>query len=110
MTDTRNTGEKSIGTTSKKPLGLKPRTERDTVRQSFSHGRTNTVEVVKVKRKFSVPGETAKAPEAPAAPQRPATPRPAETKPATGGQQARTGSGASQPRTEQRPAPSSKSG
>ncbi|MCC6981918.1 MAG: translation initiation factor IF-2 [Bauldia sp.] len=105
MTDTRNTGEKTIGAPPKKPLGLKSRTERDTVRQSFSHGRTNTVEVVKVKRKFSVPGDTAKAPDAPAAaPQRPASARPAEGKKAAGNApQAR------QPEP-QRPAPSSKSG
>ncbi len=57
MTDTNNTGEKTISVAPKKTLGLKRQTERDTVRQSFSHGRTNTVQVERKKRRVIVPGE-----------------------------------------------------
>ena len=48
-----NTGDKTISVTPKRTLGLKPRSgvERDTVRQSFSHGRTNTVQVERKKRR-----------------------------------------------------------
>jgi translation initiation factor IF-2 len=46
MSDTKNTGDKTITVAPRKPLSLKrPGVERDTVRQSFSHGRTNTVQV-----------------------------------------------------------------
>ena len=75
MTETSNTGDKTIHVPQqRKPLGLKPRgIERDTVRQSFSHGRTNTVQVERKKRRILMPGETAKAePQAPVAPPRPA--------------------------------------
>ncbi len=41
----------------KRTLGLKRGVERDTVRQSFSHGRTNTVTVERKKRRVVVPGE-----------------------------------------------------
>jgi len=63
MTETRNTGDKTIHVPQqRKTLGLKPRgVERDTVRQSFSHGRTNTVQVERKKRRIVLPGETAKA-------------------------------------------------
>ena len=74
MTETRNTGDKTIHAPQqqpRKPLGLKPRgVERDTVRQSFSHGRTNTVQVERKKRRIVMPGETAK-PEPQAAAPRP---------------------------------------
>src|SRR5262245_15676162 len=64
MSDT--TDEKTITAPKRAPLGLKPRgVERDTVRQSFSHGRTNTVQVERKKRRISLPGE-AKAEPAPA--------------------------------------------
>lgn len=76
MSETNDTGEKTISVTPKKTLGLKPRTERGTVRQSFSHGRTNTVQVERKKRRVVLPGEQ-KA-EAPAA--RPA-PKPAKAAP-----------------------------
>ena len=57
MSDIKNTGEKTISVTPKKTFGLKRSgLERDTVRQSFSHGRTNTVVVEKKKRRV-VPGE-----------------------------------------------------
>ena len=41
----------------KRTLGLKRGVERDTVRQSFSHGRTNTVQVERKKRRVVMPGE-----------------------------------------------------
>jgi translation initiation factor IF-2 len=73
MSETKNTGEKTISVTPKKPLGLKRSgLERDTVRQSFSHGRTNTVVVEKKKRRVVLPGE--QKPEPAAAPARPAAP------------------------------------
>ncbi len=75
MSETNNPGDKTITVAPKKTLGLKPRTERDTVRQSFSHGRTNTVQVERKKRRVVMPGEQ-KA-EAPATP-KPAAPKPAE--------------------------------
>ncbi|MEQ8699599.1 MAG: translation initiation factor IF-2 associated domain-containing protein, partial [Bauldia litoralis] len=59
-------------TAPKKTLGLKRgNIERDTVRQSFSHGRTNTVQVERKKRRINMPGETkAEAPApAPVAPE-----------------------------------------
>jgi len=60
----------------RKPLGLKPRgVERDTVRQSFSHGRTNTVQVERKKRRIVMPGEAKSEPQAAAAPA--PAPRPA---------------------------------
>jgi translation initiation factor IF-2 len=59
MTETNNPGDKTISVTPKKTLGLKRRTERDTVRQSFSHGRTNTVQVERKKRRVVLPGEKA---------------------------------------------------
>lgn len=52
MSDTKNTGDKTISVTPKKTLGLKRgNIERDVVRQSFSHGRTNTVQVERKKRR-----------------------------------------------------------
>ena len=57
MTETNNTGDKTISVTAKKTLGLKRTAERDTVRQSFSHGRTNTVQVERKKRRLVLPGE-----------------------------------------------------
>ncbi|HET7717908.1 MAG TPA: translation initiation factor IF-2 [Bauldia sp.] len=80
MNETRNTGDKTIHVPQqRKPLGLKPRgVERDTVRQSFSHGRTNTVQVERKKRRIVMPGE-AKA-ETPASAPRPA-PEPVKVTP-----------------------------
>jgi translation initiation factor IF-2 len=87
MTDT---DDKTINVPKRAPLSLKRGLERDTVRQSFSHGRTNTVQVERKKRRITLPGEKAEAappppppraaPEpAPVAAARPATPAPAET-------------------------------
>ncbi|HZP21395.1 MAG TPA: translation initiation factor IF-2 [Bauldia sp.] len=58
MTDKTTSGDKTIVVAPKKTLGLKPRgVERDTVRQSFSHGRTNMVQVERKKRRIPLPGE-----------------------------------------------------
>ena len=64
MSDTNDSGEGN-GDEGKKTLSLK-RGAGGTVRQSFSHGRTNTVVVEKKRRRFSAPG--AAAPAADAAP------------------------------------------
>jgi translation initiation factor IF-2 len=94
MTD--QTGDKTLNPP-KRTLGLKRgAVERDTVRQSFSHGRTNMVQVERKKRRVSLPGEK---PEAAPAPQRPQAeapvqpPRPVKA-----------------PAAEPKPAPSSRSG
>ena len=59
------TTDKTIHVPQRKPLGLKPRgVERDTVRQSFSHGRTNTVQVERKKRRIVMPGEAKPEPQA----------------------------------------------
>jgi len=80
MTESKNTGDKTTGAAPRKPLGLKRgNVERDVVRQSFSHGRTNTVQVERKKRRVTLPGEGK--PEAPvaAAPARPVAARSAAT-------------------------------
>ncbi|MCR4282791.1 MAG: IF-2-associated domain-containing protein, partial [Bauldia sp.] len=63
MSEGNNTGDKTISVT-RRPLGLKARSgiERDTVRQSFSHGRTNTVQVERKKRRIGLPGSDKEAP------------------------------------------------
>jgi translation initiation factor IF-2 len=81
---TEKTGDKKLSITSSKTLTLKPRgSETGVVRQSFSHGRTKSVVVEKVRSRGAPgkPATTAKAETAPApAPAAPAK-RPA---PATG--------------------------
>ncbi len=59
MNETKNTGDKTISVATKPRLSLKRggNVERDTVRQSFSHGRTNTVQVERKKRRVVLPGE-----------------------------------------------------
>jgi translation initiation factor IF-2 len=81
MSEGKNTGDKTISVT-RRPLGLKPRggIERDTVRQSFSHGRTNTVQVERKKRRIGLPGGE-KETVAPVAP-RVAEPAPVAPRPA----------------------------
>src|SRR5258708_11215857 len=65
--ETKNPGDKTLSVAPKKStLSLKRGVERDTVRQSFSHGRTNTVQVERKKRRIALPGETAR-PEPPSA-------------------------------------------
>ncbi len=79
MTDTKNTGEKTLTVAQPKTLTLK-RTgvEQGVVRQSFSHGRTKAVVVEKVKRRAVGPGEAKAMEPSPPAPQAaaPAAPRP----------------------------------
>ena len=88
MSDTNEPGDDKGGEV-KKTLSLKR--GGNTVRQSFSHGRSNTVVVEKKRRRFSAPGSAPASETAPAAEARPAaTPKPApaaakpvvETKPA----------------------------
>jgi len=76
------------------PLGIKRTVETGQVKQSFSHGRSNTVVVEVKKRRFVKPGEEAPAPEpvveaapapvaAPVVAPRPAAPAPATVRPLT---------------------------
>ncbi|MDX6807493.1 translation initiation factor IF-2 associated domain-containing protein, partial [Terrihabitans rhizophilus] len=67
MTDTKNPGDKTLGVASGKTLTLKRPVEQGMVRQSFSHGRSKTVVVEKVKRRVLGPGAEAAQPAAPAA-------------------------------------------
>ncbi|MGD0639423.1 MAG: translation initiation factor IF-2 [Roseiarcus sp.] len=58
MSETNNSGDKTLGAPSAKPtLHLKRPVEQGTVRQSFSHGRSKAVVVEKVKRRVLGPGE-----------------------------------------------------
>ncbi|MBS7544562.1 translation initiation factor IF-2 [Ancylobacter oerskovii] len=68
MTDTKNPGEKTMGVGQGKTLTLKRPVEQGVVRQSFSHGRSKSVVVEKVKRRVIGPGDKPEAPSAPAAP------------------------------------------
>ena len=89
MTDTKNPGEKTVGVgqgagQGGKTLTLKRPVEQGVVRQSFSHGRSKSVVVEKVKRRVLGPGDKPEAPAAaPSAPPSPApsvsvqAPRPA---------------------------------
>src|SRR5580698_11155314 len=51
MAETTKSGDK-LSVTPTKTLTLKPRVEQGVVRQSFSHGRTKSVVVEKVKRRI----------------------------------------------------------
>ena len=73
MTETKNTGDKTLTVGPAKTLSLKRPVEQGVVRQSFSHGRTKAVVVETVKRR---PVAAAVAPAKPAAPA-PAVPVPA---------------------------------
>ena len=79
MSDTNNTGEKTLGAAPSKTLHLKRPVEQGMVRQSFSHGRSKAVVVEKVKRRIPGAGEAPAREAAPAAPLvlRPAAPQPA---------------------------------
>ena len=57
MSDTNNTGDKTLTVSPSKTLHLKRPVEQGMVRQSFSHGRTKAVVVEKVKRRIPGPGE-----------------------------------------------------
>src|SRR6478672_6263849 len=85
MADTKNPGEKKLSVSSK-TLTLKRSAETGVVRQSFSHGRTKSVVVEKVKRRVigGGPEPKAEAPAAPApAPEAKAAPRPGAKAPIT---------------------------
>ena len=56
MTDTKDTGEKTLSAERPKTLTLKRSVEHGVVRQSFSHGRSKQVVVEKVKRRPVGPG------------------------------------------------------
>src|SRR4051812_30374304 len=68
MTDTKNPGEKTMGVgqgasqAGKTTLTLKRPVEQGVVRQSFSHGRSKSVVVEKVKRRILGPGDKPEAP------------------------------------------------
>ena len=64
MSETKTTGEKTL-TVASKTLSLKRPVEAGVVKQSFTHGRSKTVVVEKVKRHVARPGETAPAAPAP---------------------------------------------
>jgi translation initiation factor IF-2 len=72
MTDTKNTGDKTLSVPSR-TLSLKRPVEQGTVQQSFSHGRKKAVVVEVVKRRHG-PGDGKHEAPAPAAP--PVAPRP----------------------------------
>ena len=83
MSDTKDTGDKTIPVERKKTLSLSRGVESGTVRQSFSHGRTKQVVVEKKKRRMMPPGEQpAKADAAPQpAPQQPRSEQPQPKRP-----------------------------
>ncbi|MCC0055370.1 MAG: translation initiation factor IF-2 [Rhodobiaceae bacterium] len=72
MTDSKNTGDKTLSVGQRKPLGLRRSGDSGMVRQSFSHGRTKPVVVEKKRRRISAPGEA----EAPVAEKPVAAPAP----------------------------------
>ena len=85
MTETSNTGDKTISV--KRTLGLKRGSvERGTVRQSFSHGRTNTVQVERKKRRLVLPADHKPESPAPAPPKTVKSEAPEPVSEATGGQ------------------------
>jgi translation initiation factor IF-2 len=78
MSETNNSGEKTLGASSSKAtLHLKRPVEQGTVRQSFSHGRSKAVVVEKVKRRILGPGEAPARDAAPAPAAAPLAPKPA---------------------------------
>ncbi|MDE2362285.1 MAG: translation initiation factor IF-2 [Hyphomicrobiales bacterium] len=78
MTDTKNTGDKTLHVGTAKTLTLKRPVEQGMVRQSFSHGRSKAVVVEKVKRRTLGPAEAKAAPVAQPAPAAPAPAAPAQ--------------------------------
>ncbi len=78
MSETNNSGDKTLGAPSPKAtLHLKRPVEQGTVRQSFSHGRSKAVVVEKVKRRVLGPGEAPPPREAPPVALSPKAPSPA---------------------------------
>jgi translation initiation factor IF-2 len=66
MADTKDSGEKTLRVAPSKTLTIKRSVEQGVVRQSFSHGRTKSVVVEKVKRRVVGAGAEAKTEPAPA--------------------------------------------
>ncbi len=81
MSETKTTGEKTL-TVASKTLSLKRPVEAGVVKQSFTHGRSKTVVVEKVKRHVARPGETAPAAPAPVTARAPAPAAPTVAPPA----------------------------
>ncbi|BAF86018.1 initiation factor 2 protein [Azorhizobium caulinodans ORS 571] len=116
MNDTKTPGDKTLHPAPGKTLTLKRPVEQGTVRQSFSHGRSKSVVVEKVKRRVFAPGEAgapsgtpAAAPAATPAPAaaapRPATPAPAAPRPAAPATPAQPAAEAKAPAPAPTPAP-----
>src|SRR5262245_16700385 len=87
---TEKTGDKKLSITTSKTLTLKPRgSETGVVRQSFSHGRTKSVVVEKVRSRApaAAPGKPKNEPPPPPAPA-PVTPKRAEQPTGRGGRTA----------------------
>jgi translation initiation factor IF-2 len=82
MADTKDTGEKTLRVAPSKTLTIKRSVEQGVVRQSFSHGRTKSVVVEKVKRRVVGAGAEAKAEAAPAKAPASRAAAPAEAAPA----------------------------
>ncbi len=95
MAESKNTGDTTLTVAPSKTLSLKRPVEAGTVRQSFSHGRSKTVVVEKVKRRALGPGEV----HPPAAP-----PAPAQTPPRQERQRAETPAPRQTPATPRPPA------
>jgi translation initiation factor IF-2 len=94
MTDTKNPGEKTVGVgqgagQGGKTLTLKRPVEQGVVRQSFSHGRSKSVVVEKVKRRVLGPGDKPEAPVAAAPSPAPASAQPSRPAPAPAASPAR---------------------
>src|ERR1700722_10327805 len=74
MSDTNNSGDKTLSVAPSKTLHLKRPVEQGVVRQSFSHGRSKAVVVEKVKRRIPGVGEAPVREPAPVAPLKSAPP------------------------------------
>lgn len=104
MNDTKSTTDKTLHVDVKKTLTLKPKSDTNVVRQSFSHGRSKPVVVETKKKRILKPGETAapepvaraEAPEAPRA-AAPVAPRPAAAAPVAAAPAAPTASAPAAP-------------
>ena len=59
MNDTKSTTDKTLHVDVKKTLTLKPKSDTNVVRQSFSHGRSKAVVVQTKKKRILKPGEVA---------------------------------------------------
>ncbi|WP_274626216.1 translation initiation factor IF-2 [Arvimicrobium flavum] len=75
MSDTKSGDDKTLSVNKKTTLTLK-RPEQGTIRQNFSHGRTNSVVVETKKRKFEVPGTVKREPVQVVTAFKPKTPQP----------------------------------